>query len=180
MQELLIQIVNYKLNVGEIIMKVLIIGSVASGKSTLARRLSQKTNIKNYEIDLIVHDDVNKIKRNNEKQQEIIKNINKNNDWIIEGTLRKNLYNLLDMADRIIYLDIPLKIRKKRIFIRYLKQKLKIENSSYKPNKELLEKMYKWTEEFETDREKYEERLLKYKEKLVILKNNKDIKNICR
>ena len=33
-------------------MKVLIIGIVASGKTTLARRLSKETNIKNYEIDL--------------------------------------------------------------------------------------------------------------------------------
>ena len=53
-------------------MKVLIIGIVASGKTTLARRLSKETNIKNYEIDLIVHDDKNKIKRTNKEQQKII------------------------------------------------------------------------------------------------------------
>ena len=49
-------------------MKVLIIGIVASGKTTLARRLSKETNIKNYEIDLIVHDDKNKRKRTNIEQ----------------------------------------------------------------------------------------------------------------
>ena len=49
-------------------MKVLIIGIVASGKTTLARRLSKETNIKNYEIDLIVHDDKNKRKRTNKEQ----------------------------------------------------------------------------------------------------------------
>ena len=57
-------------------MKVLIIGIVASGKTTLARRLSKETNIKNYEIDLIVHDDKNKRKKNkqrtNKEQQKII------------------------------------------------------------------------------------------------------------
>ncbi len=53
-------------------MKVLIIGIVASGKTTLARRLSKETNIKNYEIDLIVHDDKNKRKRTNKEQQKII------------------------------------------------------------------------------------------------------------
>ena len=57
-------------------MKVLIIGIVASGKTTLARRLSKETNIKNYEIDLIVHDDKNKRKRTNKEQQKIIEKIN--------------------------------------------------------------------------------------------------------
>ena len=46
-------------------MKVLIIGIVASGKTTLARRLSKETNIKNYEIDLIVHNYTNNINRTN-------------------------------------------------------------------------------------------------------------------
>ena len=96
-------------------MKILIIGIVASGKTTLARRLSKENNITNYEIDSIVHDDINKRKRTNEEQQKIIEKINKQENWIIEGTLRKNLYNLLDIADKIIYLDIPLKIRKRRI-----------------------------------------------------------------
>ena len=50
-------------------MKVLIIGIVASGKTTLARRLSKETNIKNYEIDLIVHDDKNKRKRTSRKSK---------------------------------------------------------------------------------------------------------------
>ena len=59
-------------------MKVLIIGIVASGKTTLARRLSKENNITNYEIDSIVHDDINKRKRTNEEQQEIIEKINNN------------------------------------------------------------------------------------------------------
>lgn len=41
-------------------MKILIIGCVASGKSTLANRLSDKLSISYYEIDSIVHDDINK------------------------------------------------------------------------------------------------------------------------
>ena len=133
-------------------MKVLIIGIVASGKTTLARRLSKETNIKNYEIDLIVHDDKNKRKRTNKEQQKIIEKINKQSDWIIEGTLRKNLYNLLELADKIIYLDIPIQVRKRRILLRYIKQKLKIEKSNYRPNKEVLKNMYKWTNEFENNK----------------------------
>ena len=76
-------------------MKILIVGIVASGKSTLARRLSSLYNIDCYEIDSIVHDDMNNRKRSNSEQQEIIREIDKNDSWIIEGTLRKNLDNLL-------------------------------------------------------------------------------------
>ena len=79
-------------------MKILIIGIVASGKSTLARRLSQKTNIENYQIDLIVHDDENQIKRNDAEQQEIIRK-----------TLEDQGYNIDDFEDypETIYIDKP-------------------------------------------------------------------------
>lgn len=43
-------------------MKILIIGIVASGKTTLAEKLSNKLKIKYYEIDSIVHDDKNNLK----------------------------------------------------------------------------------------------------------------------
>jgi len=156
-------------------MKLLIIGIVASGKTTLAKRLSNKLNIKHYEIDSIVHDDQNKFKRNNNEQQQIISQINKNKDWIIEGTLRKNLYNLLDLANIICYIDIPLKIRKKRIFKRFIKQKLHIEKCNYKPTLKMLKDMYKWTNDFEKSKESFEKRLLNYKEKLIILNTEKDV-----
>lgn len=156
-------------------MKVLIIGSVASGKSTLARKLSNKSNIKSYEIDSIVHDDVNNIKRKNEEQQKIIKKIDNQNEWIIEGTLRRNLYNLLEMADNIIYVDTPLIIRKKRILTRYIKQKLGIEKCGYKPSYKMLKNMYTWTKEFESKRKDFEDVLKKYQEKLIVVKNSNDI-----
>lgn len=156
-------------------MKVLIIGSVASGKSTLARKLSNKSNIKSYEIDSIVHDDVNNIKRKNEEQQKIIKKIDNQNEWIIEGTLRRNLYNLLEMADNIIYVDTPLIIRKKRILTRYIKQKLGIEKCGYKPSYKMLKNMYTWTKEFESKRKDFEDILKKYQEKVIVVKNSNDI-----
>lgn len=70
-----------------IFIKILIVGIIASGKTTLAKRLSKENNIKYYEIDSIVHDHFNKRKRSNEEQQEMIKEINQSNNWIIEGTL---------------------------------------------------------------------------------------------
>ncbi len=152
-------------------MKILIIGIVASGKTTLAKNLSKQLNIKYYEIDSIVHDDKNNKVRSHEEQIEIIKTIDNNRDWIIEGTLRKNLHFLLDLADKIIYLDIPLKIRKRRILFRFIKQKLKIEKCNYKPDKKMLKNMYKWTNDFEKNKTDFENLIYKYSSKLIVCKN---------
>lgn len=160
-------------------MKILIIGSVASGKTSLARKLSRKLNINYYEIDSIVHDDRNNYKRSPEEQKKIINEINdKENDWIIEGTLRKNLFYLLDMTDVIVYLNINVRIRKWRIIKRFVKQKLRLEKSNYKPSIEMFKLMFKWTSDFENEKEEFENKLLKYKEKLKIINNDKELNNL--
>lgn len=160
-------------------MKILIIGSVASGKTSLAKRISKELNINYYEIDSIVHDDENNYKRTPEKQRKIINEINdKVNDWIIEGTLRKNLFYLLDMTDVIVYLNINVRIRKWRIIKRFVKQKLRLEKSNYKPSIEMLKLMFKWTNDFENQKEEFENKLLKYKEKLKIINNDKELNNL--
>lgn len=158
-------------------MKILIIGIVASGKTTLARRLSSEYGIKHYEIDSIVHDDYNNRKRSNEEQLEIIKTIDKNDNWIIEGTLRKKLDILLDMASLIIYVDIPLSVRKRRILWRFIKQKLGLEKCNYKPNLDMLKMMYRWTDEFENNRLDFENRINKYSNKLIRLDTVKKVNN---
>lgn len=152
-------------------MKIIIIGSVGSGKTTLAKKLSKKYNIPYYEIDCIVHDDNNNGKKRTEAEQyNIINDINKNDNWIIEGTLREHLYYLLDFSDKIILVDTPLYKRKIRIFTRYIKQKLHKEKCNYIPNKELLKQMYKWTNDFEHNREKLNNTLQKYIDKVEIIK----------
>lgn len=154
-------------------MKILIVGTVGTGKTTLARKLSKEYNIKYYEIDSIVHDDVNKKKRTPQQQNEIISNINKEDGWIIEGVLRENLEYLLEIAEKIIYLDIPKNIRNKRILTRYIKQKIGIEKSNYKPNIEMLKMMFKWSNEFEKNRDEFENKLNKYVDKLEVIGNEK-------
>ena len=154
-------------------MKILIVGTVGTGKTTLARKLSKEYNIKYYEIDSIVHDDVNKKKRTPQQQNEIISNINKEDGWIIEGVLRENLEYLLEMAEKIIYLDIPKNIRNKRILTRYIKQKIGIEKSNYKTSLKMLKMMYKWSNEFEKNRDEFENKLNKYVDKLEVIGNEK-------
>lgn len=151
-------------------MKLLIIGIVASGKTTLAKRLSLEKGIKYFEIDSIIHDDINNVKRTHGEQEDIIRSIDRNNEsWIIEGTLRSHMDYLLEMADKIILIEIPLAVRKKRIILRYIKQKFKIEKSNYKPSLKMLKLMFKWTNDYEKNKESMNERIYKHKNKLVIL-----------
>jgi len=157
-------------------MKILITGNVASGKTTLSKILSEYYEIKRFEIDEIVHDiDNNDKKRTIKEQTNIINKINKENkSYIIEGVLRKDLDFILNLVDQIIFLDIDKKVIDKRIKKRYLKQKLNLEKSSYKPTKEMLENMYKWNNEF--DSKIFLKRLNKYPKKLIIIKNKKELK----
>lgn len=158
-------------------MKALIVGIVASGKTTLAKRLSKENNICHYEIDSIVHDDYNNIKRCVDEQLKIINDINKNDNWIIEGTLRKDLDILLQYADKIIFIDVPLRIRKFRIITRYFKQKIGFEKSNYKPSLEMVKMMYKWTNDFEDNKTNFLKRLNKYDRKLIVLNRVNDVNN---
>ena len=153
-------------------MKILIIGTVGTGKTTLAKKLSKQYNIEYYEIDSIVHDDNNGgIKRTFKQQDEIIKEIDKNNNWIIEGVLRENLFYLLDLSDKIILLDVNRRKRNIRILIRYIKQKLGLEQANYVPSLNmLLKNMYKWSEKYDKNKHEIMQTLDKYKDKIEIIK----------
>ena len=156
-------------------MKILIVGIVASGKTTLAKQLSKLLGIKHYEIDSVVHDDKRGIKRTEKEQKQIFNKINKQDSWIIEGTLRKHLFYLCDMADKIIYLDIPLKVRKRRIFSRFIRQLFGTEKCNYDVNLKMLKLMYKWTDDFEKNKGDFEDKLFKYEDKIVIIRDSKII-----
>ena len=103
-------------------MKVLIFGIVASGKTTLARELSLRYNIKYYEGDCITwgFPGEQRYKRTETEQRNIILDIDKKGDWIIEGTYRESQKCLFDMAETIIFLDTSLYIRKLRIITRLM------------------------------------------------------------
>ena len=150
-------------------MKVLIIGSVGSGKSTYSKKISDMSGIERYEIDSIVHDDINDSKRNEHEIKKILDDINSKDEWIIEGVLRKNLEFLLDYSDKIILLDTKYKTRKRRIIKRYIKQKLRIEKCNYKPSIKLLKQMLIWNKRFEYNKKSLMVKLDKYYDKLQIV-----------
>ncbi len=155
--------------------KIYIIGIVASGKTTLARKLSRQLNIPWYQLDRIVHP-VGMPKRSPEEQVEVIHDIDWSGQWIFEGTDRPSYRCLLEMADTIVVLDPPLWKRRIRIFTRFLKQRLGIEECNYKPTLKMLRLMYKWTRDFEETRADFEERLEPFISKVIRVTDSRTLK----
>jgi adenylate kinase family enzyme len=88
--------------------KILITGSVGSGKSTCARKLAGKTGLPYYELDSIAHPEEGSPEgRSPEEQRAVLEKIDQGGFWIMEGTDRKHQRYLFDWAERIIFLDTP-------------------------------------------------------------------------
>ena len=157
-------------------MKVLIIGNIASGKTTLAKRLSDYYNIEYYELDKIVHDDSNNTKRDKNEIRKMISNILRQEDYIIEGMLRDNYDLIVPKASSIILLDYDKKVLKKRLKKRYLLQRIGIYKTSYKIDKKLYAKLLGYIDNY--DKSFIKDIMEKYPNKLIIIKNNKELKKL--
>lgn len=162
-------------------MKIYIVGSVASGKSTLARQLSEKSGVPCFHLDDVVHiKDKNSAegnrKRTPEERDTLFRQILSAN-YIMEDTGRACFTDGLRLADRIIVLDIPYRVRAFRILRRHLRQVLGIEKSSYKPSLRMVRMMFKWAKDFDTGADGVKERIMPYREKTVTLHTVKDVQN---
>lgn len=71
-------------------MKIHIIGCSGTGKSYLAKRLSEKYNIPHFDLDDIFWDNSSDrygVKMPDEKRNQLLDDILRKNDWIIEGSV---------------------------------------------------------------------------------------------
>lgn len=154
--------------------------SVASGKTTLARRLSQITNIPYKSLDEIVYEpDKSRAsgnrKRPIEERDRLFSLILQQENWIIEDVAMPCFLEGFKQGDIIVLLDIPLKVRKRRIILRWIKQRTGIEKSSYKPRYAMLKCILKWAKNYDRDKGELYARIKSYQDKLIILHNQKEI-----
>lgn len=131
-------------------MKVDIIGSVASGKTTLAKRISKQYNIPYYEKDNIVWKRTSSgdVKRSPEERDQYFHDIIKENNWIVEGSPRKILKESFKCCDYIIVLDEYTMTRLIRVFKRWMNQRNGRESYNSKPTLNFLWWNIKWVIEF--------------------------------
>jgi len=160
---------------GEVMGKIYILGSVGSGKTTFAKRLSKELNVSYYELDNLVweyHPDGD-IRRSEEESERLFLEILNHENWIIENVGRSFFDKGFEEADTIIYLNISKRVLYKRVLLRWIKQNLRIEKAPYKTDIKMLMQMFAWVDK-ELNNSKLN-KLHPYKEKLEVL-NEKQVK----
>lgn len=164
-------------------MKIHIIGCSGSGKTYLAKALSEKYNIPHFDLDDIQWDntaDCYGVKMPVEKRTELLNNILGNENWIIEGVYYAWVGKCFEDADKIYVLDLPKRVYTYRIIRRAIKRKLGLE----KGKKETLKSIYnllKWTDTFQ-NKSMVEIRkiLTKFSSKTMWLRSKRDVENILK
>lgn len=135
-------------------MKLDIIGSVASGKTTLAKELSAKYQVPFYEKDNIVWERTpsGDRKRSDAQRDKLFAEILAQEDWIVEGSPRKNLHESFQCCDYILLLDVNIFIRIYRVFRRWIRQRSGKESYNSKPTWNFLCWNIKWVFEYNVNR----------------------------
>lgn len=159
-------------------MKIYIIGSPASGKTTLSRKLSNKYNIPYYELDKLIYDDDNNhIKRTDQEVEKLFDEIINKDNWIIEDVGRSKFEKGRELADIIYYLALSKYLIMLRINTRWLKQRVGLENYNYPPTIEQLIDMNKTALSYLKKEPSKRASLNKYETKVLNLRK-KDIKKL--
>jgi len=155
-------------------MKIYIIGPPGSGKTTFAKKLSEKYNIKYYELDLLVFDDDNEHLRRSDR--EILYEFNKilNEDsWIVEDVGRSKFIRGIELSDKIYYLKFSKIQIIKRIIKRWQNQRKGIENYHYPPTFAQLFDSFKVVHSYFKKESKKLSILKEYSEKVIYLDSKK-------
>jgi adenylate kinase family enzyme len=162
----------------KLLSKIHIIGSVGSGKTTLARRLSKRMNVPFYELDNVVwkRTETDDYRRTTDERDEHFRKIIHSEGWIIEGVHFEWVHESFDIADVIILLDTAYSKRTIRITKRFILQKLGFEKANYKPTFKMFRKMFVWNHFFEHESKRKILKILStYEHKLVHLKDNTEL-----
>lgn len=155
--------------------RIFVSGCVGVGKTTFAKKLSEKLKFPLIMVDFIVCDEDWKRRRLKDRDK-IVKKILKKKNWIIEGVHTSDwILPILKKTDLIIYLDYNKKTIYKRIFKRYKEGKL--EKSAYGKLSSLVYLLYPT---FMFDSQNYLKKLESFGKKVVVLKDDSEVERFLR
>lgn len=160
-------------------MKIAIIGYSGSGKSTLSKRIGAKYHLPVLYLDTVNFESGWK-ERDRIKAKSIVEKFMENDSWVIDGNYKEFYHeDRMKEADKIIFMDFPRSICFKQAYKRYLSSKNKVRESMADGCVEKFDLEFaKWilidgrSRKYKT---RYREVCEKYKEKVIIFKNRKDV-----
>ena len=146
-----------------------------------AKRLSQKYNIPNYDLDDIQWDNSQNsygVKMPVEKRNQMLNDILQQPEWIIDGVYYAWVQRSFEEADMIYVLNMPKYLYSFRIIKRFINRKIGLENGK----KETLKSVYnllKWTDTFQKTNMKDIIKILEpHKNKVVFIKKKAEMYRI--
>lgn len=164
-------------------MKIHIIGCSGSGKTYLAKQLSEKFGIPRFDLDNIQWDssaDGYGIKMPPEKRDGLLCDILQNDNWIIEGVYYSWVGKVFEDADKIYVLDMPKYLYKFRIVRRSIRRKLGIEKGKKETLKSVVD-LLKWTDTYqEINMPEIRKILEKYSDKVVWAKSKEEVNAVYK
>lgn len=131
-------------------MKIHIIGSPGSGKTTLAKQLSEKLQIPHYDLDDLQWDNGAGYgtKRDPKERDALLAQLLSKDDWIIEGVYYAWCERCFAEADRIYLLEVPRRVYRRRIIRRFIRRKLGLEPGKRETLKS-LSALLQWADKYE-------------------------------
>ena len=160
--------------------RIYLFGGTASGKTTLAKKISEITKIPFYTTDEFVYKKDWTNKYSDSRRDAMLKKAANKKKWIIEGVHRGDwIFPAFKKADFVIILDLPRKVLLKRVISRYIKRK--IQNAEKKENWKDTFLLLKYAYIYKKDNLVYHKQFIQdYKKDYVILKNQSEINNFLK
>ncbi len=151
-------------------MKIHIIGCSGSGKTHLAKQLSEELNIPHFDLDEIMWDNSSKsygVKRTEDVRKQMLQNILMQPNWIIEGVYYAWCREVFEEADQIYLLNVPRYKYRYRLVKRFFRRKLGLESGKKETFKSLWN-LLRWTDKWQkVNLVEIRSILLKYPDKVI-------------
>jgi len=110
--------------------RIYILGSMGGGKTTLAKIISKKLNLPDYDLDNIFWKRKYDLKRGDKECKKLLDKIIKKDKWIIEGVYSRWVKSGVKRSQLVVWLDLPFKT----IAYRLIKRKILREDGKYMEN----------------------------------------------
>ncbi|GEN86153.1 hypothetical protein [Oceanobacillus sojae] len=162
------------------IKKIHIIGGAGSGKTYLARVLSDKLAIPAADLDNLFWNKSYGTKKDLVIRDRELEAVLSKDAWIMEGVYYGWLDTSFEKADQIIVLHTNMHLRQMRIILRFLKRKLRILPTKKESLKDLMQ-LLKWNTKYDTNNlAKALRKIEAYEEKVVHIYNKRELNQFLK